>query len=112
MKMHKIAHFDPIPDIDVFDEKYTMYTGAKSTQFPDEDGRFETYGADLEEVLKIANGDKPNRVWTAYDGDYGFYLINGYHLVNRVYYIITNEEGEDDEQYVIDIYDEVEDDEC
>lgn len=113
MKMHKIAHFDPIPDIDVFDEKYTMYTGAKSTEFPDEDGRFETYGADLEEVLKIANGDKPSRVWTAMDGDGGFYLVNGYHLVNRCYYIITNEELLDDiEDYVIDVYEEEEDDEC
>jgi hypothetical protein len=91
-------------DIDIFDEKYTMFTDSKSVEMCPESqvGMFETYGEDVQEVLKIANGDKPNRVWTAIDGDEGFWLVNGYRLVNRVYYMITNEEGGNDEDYLID----------
>ena len=39
------------------------------------------------------------------DGDDGMYLVQGYHLVNRIYYVITNEDAEtEDEQYLIDSY--------
>ena len=100
-----------IKDMDDFDNKYTMYVDVKSEVMDEESqqGMFETYGKDIEEVLKIANGDKPNRVWTAVDCDEGFYLINGYHLVNRVYYMITNEEGNPSgEEYLIDSYEDEE----
>lgn len=51
--------------------------------------KFETYGEELEYVLNVANSE-PNRVWTLVDGDDGnLYIINGYHLVNRVNYFIT-----------------------
>ena len=51
--------------------------------------KFETYGEELEYVLKIANSE-PDRVWTLVDGDDGnMYIVNGYHLVNRVNYFIT-----------------------
>lgn len=93
--------------IDDFDNKYTPYVDIKSQVMCPESqqGMFETFGKDLEQVLKIANGDKPSRVWTAVDCDGGFYLINGYHLVNRVYYMITNEEGDSEgEEYLIDSY--------
>ena len=94
-------------NIDDFDNKYTPFSDVKSVEMCPESqgGMFETFGKDLEEVLKIANGDKPNRVWTAVDCDEGFYLINGYHLVNRVYYILTNEEG-NGESFLIDLYEE------
>jgi len=49
---------------------------------------FETYGAELEYVLSIAITE-PLRVWT-YVPDYEpVELIQGYHLVNRIGYIIT-----------------------
>lgn len=98
---------EKVEEIDVFDSKYTPFTETKSVVMCPEsqEGMFETFGEDLEVVLSIANSDKPNRVWTAVDCDEGFYLINGYHLVNRVYYIITNEESiEQDESYLIDEY--------
>lgn len=93
--------------MDDFDNKYTMFTDVVSSEMCPESqqGMFETFGNDIQEVLKVANGDKPNRVWTAVDCDEGFYLINGYHLVNRVYYIITNEEG-NGEEYLIDSYED------
>ena len=96
-------------DMDDFDKKYTMFTGAKSVEMCPESqvGMFETFGEDIQEVLKIANGDKPDRVWTAIDCDEGFYLVNGYCLVNRVYYVITNEEGDPSgEEYLIDLYED------
>jgi len=102
---------DKPTDISIFEDKYSLDTSVLSTEMCPESqqGMFETYGQDLEHVLKIANGDKPNRVWTAVDCDGGFYLINGYALVNRVYYMVTNEEGDPSgEEYLIDTYDEEE----
>lgn len=100
-----------IPSIDIYDKKYTMFTDIASEWFSADNadtpsGRYETFGVDLATVLSIANSDKPRRVWTAIDGDGGFYLVNGYHLVNRVYYEITNEEGDEEEIYLITEYDE------
>jgi|VirMetMinimDraft_7_1064189.scaffolds.fasta_scaffold02731_4 hypothetical protein len=97
---------DKPTDISVFEDKYLLDTSVLSTEMCPESqqGMFETYGQDLEHVLKIANGDKPNRVWTAVDCDEGFCLINGYHLVNRVYYMVTTEEGGEFEDYLIDDY--------
>jgi hypothetical protein len=50
---------------------------------------FETYGVELGYVLATADLE-PNRVWTLVDGDEGTYVINGYHLVNRIGYFITS----------------------
>lgn len=54
------------------------------------DGRdyFETHGVELGYVLATADLE-PNRVWTVVDGDDGTYIVNGYHLVNRIHYLIT-----------------------
>ena len=93
-------------DIDVFDSKYTMDTSVISTEMCPESqqGMFETYGQDDEYVRKIAMSE-PNRVWTAIDSDSGFVLVNGWCFVNRVYYMITNEEGDPSgEEYLIDDY--------
>lgn len=86
-------------DLSDFWEKYTP-DERQSIAFDSEDetGMFETYGADLDYVLDVARR-KPRCVWTALDEDDGFYYVNGYHLVNRVYYVITNEHGEENETY-------------
>jgi hypothetical protein len=49
---------------------------------------FETYGIEVGYVLGVADCD-PKRVWTYVDGDGGTYVVDGYHLVNRIYYYIT-----------------------
>jgi len=57
--------------------------------FADEDGRgimFETYGI---ENLFVQNHIHLNKVWTWVDGDVGTYIMNGYHLVNRIGYFVT-----------------------
>jgi hypothetical protein len=62
-----------------------------NASFQDEAGNgimFETFGMDLEYVLSIANSE-PQRVWTYMDGDIGTFVGDGYHLVNRIGYFIT-----------------------
>lgn len=49
---------------------------------------FETYGVELGYVLGTADIE-PDRVWTLVDGDIGTYIVNGYRLVNRIGYFIT-----------------------
>ena len=91
-----------------FDKRYTYDASVVSTEFDPESqaGMLETYGDDLKLVLKI-NKKTPMRVWTMVDGDDGMYLLQGYHLVNRIYYVITNEEAKsEDEEYLIDSYED------
>ena len=62
-----------------------------NASFQDEHGdgaMFETFGEELEYVLKIANTE-PDRVWTYVDGDEGTWITNLYQLVNRIGYFIT-----------------------
>lgn len=62
-------------------------------------GLFETYGQDLDTVRKIAETD-PKRVWTLIDADDGSTIwVNGFWRVNRILYAITNERGEEHEQF-------------
>jgi hypothetical protein len=47
---------------------------------------FETYGKELEFVIS----QDPDTIWTFVDGDDGdMYVINGFHFVNRVGYLIS-----------------------
>lgn len=49
----------------------------------------ETYGDEHQKVLE-ANQLDPRTVWTLIDGDDGkSYVVNGYHHVNRIAYMIT-----------------------
>lgn len=70
----------------------------------EESGMFETFGEDLEFVLHIANNKDNRRVWTLMDGDNGMSLVEGYHLVNRVGYYITEKPAP--EGYTFEIWDE------
>lgn len=56
----------------------------------EETNLFETYGIELGYVLATADIN-PAHVWTLVDGDKGTYVVNGYHLVNRIAYLITKE---------------------
>jgi len=51
---------------------------------------WETFSPDIDKVIEIANS-QPGRVHTVVDGDDGrLWLTSGHHLVNRVFYIITD----------------------
>ncbi len=88
-------------DMDEFDKKYSMYTEKPSENFDLGTGMFETFGVDLEIVMNMVK-KYPRRVWTAIDTDEGeLAYINGWHYVNRIYYLITNEDGKEDEEYIL-----------
>ena len=61
---------------------------------------YETFGDELAYVKQVPN----NRVWTIVDGDGDdLLIIAGFHLVNRLGYLVTDEAWEDEyEQYVVD----------
>jgi hypothetical protein len=54
---------------------------------------FETYGRDLEAV-KAADERK---VWSIVEGDEGQYLIPGFHVVNLIGYVLSQEPITDEE---------------
>ena len=56
---------------------------------------FETYGTDLQRII---NTD-PHHVWTLLDCDGKLYLVNGYHIVNRLNYVITSQPWGEGEQH-------------
>ena len=66
---------------------------------------FETYSPDIDYVVAVANSD-PDKVWTWVDGDDGTYIVNGYQMVNRIGYFITELPFENDPAY--DPYVEIE----
>jgi hypothetical protein len=91
-----------------FDKRYTYDTTIVSTEFDPESqaGMLETYGDDMK-LVRAINKVSPMRLWTMVDGDHGMYLLQGLHYVNRIYYVVTNEEAKsEDEEYLIDIYDQ------
>jgi hypothetical protein len=60
---------------------------------------FETYGPELEHVISVADSE-PARVWTYLDGDDGEpIIVNGYWLVGRIGYFITEKPLEPEHDY-------------
>ncbi len=76
---------------DDFDKQYPLVTNHidpnASWAFDDGPGcLFETYG----EELDFVRAQNPRNIWTLVDGDDGNqYVISGYHLVNRIGYLIS-----------------------
>lgn len=92
---------------DDFDDKYTYDDSIISNEFDPEDqkGMLETFGPDYEKVIEIAESD-PMRLWTAIDCDSGIGVIQGWHYVNRVYYIVTKERAETENEFYLIIEDD------
>lgn len=63
---------------------------------------FETFGDDIQFVLAQPH----NKVWTWVDSDDGTYLINGYHLVNRIGYLVTENPWSAEHVVPVDKYSE------
>lgn len=63
---------------------------------------FETYGDDLQFV--VAQPQK--KIWTWVDGEDGTYIINGYHLVNRIGYFVTEKSWAEDHEVLVAKYSE------
>ena len=77
---------------DEFDEQYPLITNHinlnASWTFGDGPGcLFETYG----EELAFVRSQNPRTIWTLVEGDdCTEYVISGYHLVNRLGYLISS----------------------
>lgn len=75
---------------DEFDELFETMPGG--VEAGEDSGLYETYGDDLDVVSKIAK-ENPKRVWTMVDGDSGgSVLTQGMHFVNRIAYVLTENE--------------------
>jgi hypothetical protein len=61
---------------------------------------FETFDVELGFVLGV-NSLASQKVWTYVDGDGGTYIVDGYHLVNRIGYFITQNARPDDQFYEV-----------
>lgn len=92
---------------DAFDAWDNKYQPIANHFDPKEGYKFETYGEELDYVLKIAYTE-PKRIWTLVEGDDGnLYITSGYHLVNRLNYFITHNPCElEYEEYPYFIYEE------
>ena len=71
---------------------------------------FETYGVELGVVLGVNLMDT-RKVWTLIEGDEGLWVTNGYHLVNRLNYFITDIPYEGEEEFMDVLYMEYGDEE-
>lgn len=92
-----------------YDAWVDTFKPIKNTVVPHRDIEFETYGAELDFVINTDN----HNVWTEVDGMEGIYIINGYHLVNRIQYYIT--ENPWTAEYIevpCDVWKEVEREKC
>jgi len=93
---HCQASFD-VPCIEItedeFFEKFTRVLNHIDTNASFDGCMFETYSQELEYVKKIAQ-ESPKRVWTIIEGERdSLYYSLGFHLVNRLGFIITEEEA-------------------
>jgi hypothetical protein len=74
---------------DEFDEMFELIENHLDDNASFDGCMFETYGEELEFVREKA---KENRVITIVDGDNGnLFYTSGYHLVNRLGYLVTKE---------------------
>lgn len=81
----------------------TISTGAS---FDDGNGglMFETYGEELKFVL-FSMVKNPRNVWTYIDGDDNPLIVEGYHLVNRIGYFITEVPANEGAHYEVRVND-------
>lgn len=94
-----------------FEEWYEKYKPIKNWLRKDEDTEtFETFGVEVGVVLGV-NRFNEKQVWTLIDGDEGMWVTNGYHLVNRVGYFITEIPYEGADEFMDVLYMEFSEDE-
>jgi hypothetical protein len=79
---------------DDWDTKYN----AQPNHLVDGTDLYETYGDEHAYILQMAELH-PRRVWTIVCADDADVIMNGYHYVNRVGYMVTDEDGQPDEEF-------------
>jgi len=89
----QINHFERTKfSKEIADEDVAPFSGAM----------YETYGQDEEYIQGMATDEATKkRVWTIIEGDDDkFYIVAGFHYVNRFGYIITEKEWETENEQV------------
>lgn len=61
---------------------------------------YETFGSELEYILSIVNSNNANRVWTILEADGKLFYSAGFHIVNRLGYLITKQPYQNETDYV------------
>ena len=76
---------------DQFHEQFTFEENLLDPNASFDGYMFETFGDELDYVMQIQN-DTPNRIWTIIEGESGeLFYMTGFHLVNRMGFLISNE---------------------
>lgn len=86
--------------IEEWDEEFQPITNVFDLNASFDGTMFETFGSELGFVLGV-NSTMPAKVWTYVDGDNGTYIVDGYCLVNRIGYFITQNARQDDQFYEV-----------
>ena len=74
-------------DYDLFANVYKPVTNHLVEDAPYDECMFETYGEELDYILSLINNKESEKyIWTILDN---YTIIPGYHLVNRIGYLIT-----------------------
>jgi hypothetical protein len=77
------------------DDFYSQYSVVPNHLCPECEtfgGMYETYGKEVDYIRELAsNPTTKGKVWTIVEYDGKFFIISGYHLVNRFGYLVTEE---------------------
>jgi len=96
-------------EYETFFEKYKPVRNTIVNGAPIDGYMFETFGSELGELKNKANKSKINgkngyHVWTVVDGEgCKLYLLNGWHICNRLGYVYTKVAWKQDEDIVVEI---------
>ncbi len=83
-----------------FDKKFTTIKNHFDQNASWNGEAFETYGQELDFVRK----QNPDQIWTMVDGsDDTCFLLSGYHLVNRLYHLLTKESVPENIEYEVEL---------
>ncbi len=101
--MHPLKHFPGVNEYN-FDQIYKPIKNHLDDNASADGFMFETYNEELDFILET-NKTKPNHVWTIISLDNGNQLYaTGYHIVDRLGYMITAEPWESDaDDIVVDL---------
>lgn len=88
------------------DEFYEQFHPVKNHLVEDApfDGcMFETFGEELDYIHSLKTNNKSYKhVWTILEDDGKLYYSSGYHFINRMGYLVTKEEWNDDIEVNLD----------
>lgn len=87
------------------DEFYAQFKPVENTEHGEGIYQFDAYDAKDSAFLQFIAINYPTHIWTRIDGDDGcIYNINGWHIVNRIDYLITEIPWLENHNYEIQDY--------